>query len=138
MGLLYMDGLVSTGNQIPITILERVFPETKKSCNYFIHIFFMNVDLVAITTMQRNKLASMLTSSTIIIDKIQSFETMMNKGFQGVNVLPVNGTTYSMKWLMCYQDKRNCIEQIDCSSLNIFSNTRIKQLISTNKIKEAW
>lgn len=39
-----MDGLVSTGNTIPNTILKKVFSVTKKIYNYFIHIFFEYVN----------------------------------------------------------------------------------------------
>ena len=39
-----MDGLVSTGNQIPFTILEIIFPNEKNIDKYFINIFFMAVD----------------------------------------------------------------------------------------------
>jgi len=34
-----MDGLVSTGNEFPFTILEINFPLMKKFLNYFINIF---------------------------------------------------------------------------------------------------
>jgi hypothetical protein len=39
-----MDGLVSTRNQVPITILKRNFAIVKKFPNNFIHIFFPAVD----------------------------------------------------------------------------------------------
>jgi len=42
--LCYIDGLVSTGNQIPYTILEIIFPNQKIFLNYFINIFFSPVD----------------------------------------------------------------------------------------------
>jgi len=42
--LCYIDGLVSTGNQIPFTILKINFPNMKIFYNYFIHIFFYAVD----------------------------------------------------------------------------------------------
>ena len=40
----YIDGLVSTGNQIPFTILKRIFSKRKKYDTYFIHNFFWRVD----------------------------------------------------------------------------------------------
>ncbi len=40
----YMNGLVSTGNQIPFTILKRIFSKRKKILINFIHIFFWRVD----------------------------------------------------------------------------------------------
>ena len=36
--LSYMDGLVSTGNEFPFTILEIIFSLTKNFSNYFINI----------------------------------------------------------------------------------------------------
>jgi hypothetical protein len=36
----YVDGLVSTGNQIPYTILKRIFSLIKKIFIYFINIWF--------------------------------------------------------------------------------------------------
>jgi len=38
--LCYIDGLVSTGNQIPYTILKRNFPNRKIFSKFFINIFF--------------------------------------------------------------------------------------------------
>ena len=43
-GNIYMDGLVSTGNKFPSTILKLVSSNTKKSFNYFIHILNYHVD----------------------------------------------------------------------------------------------
>jgi len=42
--LCYIDGLVSTGNQIPYTILKRIFPNRKIFLKFFINIFFYPVD----------------------------------------------------------------------------------------------
>jgi hypothetical protein len=42
--LCYIDGLVSTGNQIPYTILKINFANQKIFLNYFIHILNMVVD----------------------------------------------------------------------------------------------
>jgi len=42
--LCYIDGLVSTGNQIPYTILKRNFPNQKIFPEFFINIFFCPVD----------------------------------------------------------------------------------------------
>jgi hypothetical protein len=42
--LCYIDGLVSTGNQIPYTILKRIFANIKLFPKYFINIFFYAVD----------------------------------------------------------------------------------------------
>jgi len=42
--LCYIDGLVSTGNQIPYTILKRIFPNRKIFPRFFINIFFYPVD----------------------------------------------------------------------------------------------
>ena len=39
-----MDGLVSTGNEFPITILEIIFLNQKIFSNYFINIFSIAVD----------------------------------------------------------------------------------------------
>ena len=39
-----MDGLVSTGKQIPYTILKIIFAITKKKFNYFINILNRAVD----------------------------------------------------------------------------------------------
>jgi len=39
-----MDGLVSTGKQIPYTILKIIFANKKKNSNYFINIFIRPVD----------------------------------------------------------------------------------------------
>jgi hypothetical protein len=39
-----MDGLVSTGNKFPSTILNRFFPSEKKNFIYFINIFFETVE----------------------------------------------------------------------------------------------
>ena len=39
-----MDGLVSTGNKFPYTILEINFFNQKKFLNYFINIFYRAVD----------------------------------------------------------------------------------------------
>ncbi len=39
--LCYIDGLVSTGNQIPYTILKIIFPNEKIFHWFFINIFFM-------------------------------------------------------------------------------------------------
>jgi len=44
VGLCYIDGLVSTGNQIPYTILKIIFANQKIFSNYFIHILNMPVD----------------------------------------------------------------------------------------------
>ena len=40
----YMDGLVSTGNQIPYAILKYFFANKKIFFIYFINIFFLLVD----------------------------------------------------------------------------------------------
>jgi len=49
-----MDGLVSTGNKFPDTILVIIFSNKKNFSNYFIHIFHIAVDndevVVAIAT----------------------------------------------------------------------------------------
>ena len=42
--LCYIDGLVSTGNQIPYTILKIIFANQKIFYNYFIHILNRAVD----------------------------------------------------------------------------------------------
>ncbi|HNA16606.1 MAG TPA: hypothetical protein PKG89_09285, partial [Ferruginibacter sp.] len=42
--LCYIDGLVSTGNKIPYTILKRNFSNRKIFSEYFINIFFLAVD----------------------------------------------------------------------------------------------
>jgi hypothetical protein len=42
--LCYIDGLVSTGNQIPFTILKIIFANEKIFYNYFIHILKRAVD----------------------------------------------------------------------------------------------
>ena len=39
-----MDGLVSTGNKFPYTILKIVFSNAKNFYNNFIHIFIFNVN----------------------------------------------------------------------------------------------
>ena len=39
-----MDGLVSTGKQIPYTILKIIFANKKKNLNYFINILIWPVD----------------------------------------------------------------------------------------------
>ena len=39
-----MDGLVSTGIQIPYTILKIIFSILKNNYNYFIHIFSGRVE----------------------------------------------------------------------------------------------
>ena len=39
-----MDGLVSTGKQIPYTILKIIFANKKKNYNYFINILIWPVD----------------------------------------------------------------------------------------------
>lgn len=39
-----MDGLVSTGKQIPYTILKKIFANKKIFLNYFINIFILLVD----------------------------------------------------------------------------------------------
>jgi hypothetical protein len=57
--LCYIDGLVSTGNQIPYTILKINFPIKKIFSGNFINIFFYAVDkasiisLVATTELKR-------------------------------------------------------------------------------------
>jgi hypothetical protein len=40
-GLCYMDGLVSTGNKFPYTILKIIFTIRKNISNFFINIFKM-------------------------------------------------------------------------------------------------
>ena len=47
--LCYIDGLVSTGNQIPYTILKIIFPNQKIFLIFFINIFFCAVDKDNIT-----------------------------------------------------------------------------------------
>ena len=42
--LCYIDGLVSTGNQIPYTILKRIFANIKLFPKNFINIFNTAVD----------------------------------------------------------------------------------------------
>jgi hypothetical protein len=42
--LCYIDGLVSTGNQIPYTILKRIFANIKLFPKNFINIFYVAVD----------------------------------------------------------------------------------------------
>jgi hypothetical protein len=42
--LCYIDGLVSTGNQIPCTILKRIFANIKLFPKNFINIFIAPVD----------------------------------------------------------------------------------------------
>jgi hypothetical protein len=39
-----MDGLVSTGNKFPNTILKRIFANQKIFPNFFIHILSIAVD----------------------------------------------------------------------------------------------
>ena len=43
-GDIYMDGLVSTGNKFPNTILEIIFINQKIFPNYFINILILPVD----------------------------------------------------------------------------------------------
>ena len=43
-GPCYMDGLVSTGNKFPYTILKIIFSNRKFFMNYFINILFFVVD----------------------------------------------------------------------------------------------
>jgi hypothetical protein len=43
-GIIYMDGLVSTGNKFPYTILKRISSNQKKITKYFIHILYITVD----------------------------------------------------------------------------------------------
>ena len=43
-GDIYMDGLVSTGNKFPNTILEIIFINQKIFSNYFINILILPVD----------------------------------------------------------------------------------------------
>ena len=43
-GIIYMDGLVSTGNKFPITILEIILFNQKIFANYFINILKFPVD----------------------------------------------------------------------------------------------
>jgi hypothetical protein len=43
-GIIYMDGLVSTGNKFPNTILKIILSIQKKIIEYFIHILFGLVD----------------------------------------------------------------------------------------------
>ncbi len=43
-GLCYMDGLVSTGNKFPYTILKIIFAIRKKITLFFINIFKQVVD----------------------------------------------------------------------------------------------
>jgi hypothetical protein len=43
-GIIYMDGLVSTGNKIPYAILERIFINQKIFSKYFINILNIAVD----------------------------------------------------------------------------------------------
>jgi hypothetical protein len=43
-GPCYIDGLISTGNAIPFTILKIYFSMWKLLGNYFIHIFFLDVN----------------------------------------------------------------------------------------------
>ncbi len=45
--LCYIDGLVSTGNQIPFTILKIIFANQKNFAYYFINIFIYAVDKAA-------------------------------------------------------------------------------------------
>jgi hypothetical protein len=40
-----MDGLVSTGNKIPYTILKIIFTNKKQFGINFIHIFFKDVNI---------------------------------------------------------------------------------------------
>jgi hypothetical protein len=47
--LCYIDGLVSTGNQIPYTILKIIFPNEKIFHWFFINIFFHAVDKGSLT-----------------------------------------------------------------------------------------
>lgn len=44
----YIDGLISTGNVIPFTILYIYFIYKKFFHNYFIHIFFKDVNYVKV------------------------------------------------------------------------------------------
>jgi hypothetical protein len=43
-GIIYIDGLVSTGNKFPDTILKRILSNQKKFPKYFIHILNITVD----------------------------------------------------------------------------------------------
>ena len=43
-GIIYMDGLVSTGNKFPYTILKRILFNQKNFPNYFINILILIVD----------------------------------------------------------------------------------------------
>ena len=43
-GLCYIDGLVSTGNKFPYTILKINFALRKNICNFFINILNLRVD----------------------------------------------------------------------------------------------
>jgi len=42
----YMDGLVSTGNKFPCTILNIIFSIQKNIFNYFFNIFYLFVEKV--------------------------------------------------------------------------------------------
>jgi len=56
VGLCYIYGLVSTGNQIPYTILKRIFANQKIFANYFIHILFIAVDKAGLFFSITNKI----------------------------------------------------------------------------------
>jgi hypothetical protein len=53
--LCYIDGLVSTGNQIPYTILKRNFANRKIFSMFFINIFFCPVEKEAILKVIRHR-----------------------------------------------------------------------------------
>lgn len=59
-GLRYIDGLVSTGNKFPYTILKIIFTIRKKTLLFFINILKMAVDK---TTLLRTKI---VTNSMIV------------------------------------------------------------------------
>ncbi len=60
-----MDGLVSTGKQIPCTILKNIFANQKKFSNYFINIFIWLVDkAVAFLILVNKKTVPSLKKST--------------------------------------------------------------------------
>lgn len=70
-----MDGLVSTGIQIPYTILKIIFANKKKNLKYFIHIFFDAVEngkIICMLSSNHFFNSSFLTAIRIVDDYNQN------------------------------------------------------------------
>lgn len=105
--LCYIDGLVSTGNQIPYTILEIIFPNKKIFSINFINILFCPVDKEAsfyfIANPGHNK-SFLKKNNLLVCEKYLSHESIDSTGIaEGMIISDSRNNLYAQSFILAFQ-----------------------------------